>query len=90
MLDPPASRSQTVDLSALALANGLLPMVVINLCYLISATVGHIPLCFPYWEGCTSISAAGRYGLMYFMFKGTMIPAGALVCLGAWSREHGG
>ena len=41
-------------------------------------------LCFPYWEGCTSISAAGRYGLMYFMFKGTMIPAGVLVCFYWW------
>ena len=84
MVDPPASPSQTVELSALALANGLLPLVVINLCYLISATVGHIPLCFPYLEGCTSISAAGRYGLTYFLFKGTIIPAGALVCLYWW------
>jgi len=67
------------DLTWIALWTGLLPFVVINLAYVGSALGGHIPLCFPYLQGCTSISSAGRYGLSYFFFKAGIIPAAALL-----------
>ncbi len=78
-----ASQS-AVELSPLALVNALLPLVAINVCYVVSFSAEHIPACIPYWEGCTSISATGRYGAGYFIFKGTMIPAGVLLCLYWW------
>ncbi len=67
----------------LALWTGLLPFIVINLAYLGSAFDGHISACFPYLEGCTSISSAGRYGPSYYFFKAGMIPAAALLA-GFW------
>ncbi|MDH5277299.1 MAG: hypothetical protein OEW88_12825 [Gammaproteobacteria bacterium] len=66
-------------LSWVALATGLLPLVVVHTCYLISVQGGHIPGCVPYLSGCTSISAAGRYGTAYFVFKGGMIPAAVIM-----------
>ena len=73
-----------IHLSWLALINGLLPILAINGCYLLAASVGHIPLCIPYIEGCTSISASGRYGLAFFVFKATIIPAAVLMCTYWW------
>ncbi len=68
-----------LELGWLALWTGLLPFLVINAAYFGSATGGHIPLCFPYLEGCTSISSAGRYGLAYFFFKAGIIPSAVLL-----------
>lgn len=73
--------NERVGLGWLALWAGLLPFAVINLAYLGSALGGHIPLCFPYLEGCTSISSAGRYGLSYFFFKAGMIPSAVLLAV---------
>lgn len=47
--------------------------------YLTASAAGHIPSCMPYLTGCTSISASGRYGIAYFIFKATVIPAAALL-----------
>ncbi len=58
----------------LALLTGLLPLLVVNIAYMMSAGGGHIPQCIPYLQGCTSISAAGRYGISFFFFKAGMIP----------------
>jgi len=68
-----------ISLGWLALLTGLLPAIVIHGCYLTSALSGHIPLCIPYLSGCTSISASGRYGISYFMFKAGMLPAAVLL-----------
>jgi len=66
-------------MSGLALATAVLPLFVVNAAYLISIAGDHIPKCVPYLEGCTSVSAAGRYGLAYFFFKAGMIPAAVLL-----------
>ncbi|MDP2323820.1 MAG: hypothetical protein Q8N51_07300 [Gammaproteobacteria bacterium] len=62
-----------------ALAAGLLPLVVVHTCYVMAVQGGHVPGCIPYLSGCTSISAAGRYGTAYFFFKGGMIPAAVIM-----------
>jgi len=62
---------------------GLVPIVAIHSTYLVSALQGHVPWCFPYFESCTSISATGRHGAAYFLFKGTMIPA-AMLLMAFW------
>ncbi|MDA0978395.1 MAG: hypothetical protein O3B72_07555 [Proteobacteria bacterium] len=66
------------------LLTGLLPIIAIHLTYLVSAAEGFVPWCFPYFESCTSISATGRHGTAYFLFKATMIPAAMLLML-HWS-----
>jgi hypothetical protein len=78
-----ARKSGFNSMAWLALLTGLLPFCVVNLSYLGSASAGHVSWCFPYLQGCTSISAAGRYGLSYFFFKAGMIPA-ALVMGAFW------
>ena len=62
-----------------AAMTALVPIVAIHSTYLVSAFQGHVPWCFPYFESCTSISATGRHGAAYFLFKGTMIPAAMLL-----------
>jgi hypothetical protein len=69
----------SIAMAWLALATGILPLFVVNAAYLISIAGDHIPKCIPYIQGCTSISAAGRYGLAYFFFKAGMIPAAVLL-----------
>ena len=64
-----------VSVMPLGWAAALLPLVTIHVCFLVSVFEGHIDLCFPYWEGCSSISRAGRHGTAYFLFKGGMMPA---------------
>ncbi len=67
----------------LALATGLLPIIAIHTTYLVSASQGHVPWCFPYIDSCSSISATGRHGIAFFLFKGTMIPA-AMLLMAYW------
>lgn len=72
-------RSTSSSVQYLALMTGLLPIVAVHSTYLVSAAQGHVPWCFPYIESCTSISATGRHGVAFFLFKGTMIPAAILL-----------
>ncbi len=69
----------SMALTWLALAAGLLPVAVVHICYLISVQTGQVPGCVPYLSGCTSISAAGRHGTAFFLFKAGMIPAAVLM-----------
>jgi hypothetical protein len=48
---------------------GLAPLVGVHLAYLIAVDHGYLQLCVPYLEGCTSISATGRYPPASFLFK---------------------
>lgn len=73
-----AAESERMRLAWIALATGLVPILVVHLCYAVSVQAGLIPGCVPYFSGCTSISAAGRHGAGYFLFKGGMIPAATL------------
>ena len=47
--------------------------------YLLSINEGFVEACFPYVDGCTSISKTGRFGNAYFVFKALMMPAGSLM-----------
>ena len=49
--------------------------------YAASAWGGHVPECVPHFVGCASISASGRHGGGFFIFKATMIPAAALLTI---------
>ncbi len=60
----------------LALANFLLPLLTVHVCYVLAASHGHVPWCIPYLDDCTSISATGRSMPEYLVFKLGMISAG--------------
>lgn len=65
----------------LAWACALLAISVTHAAYLISAQQGYVPWCWPYWDGCTSISRAARHGDANLLFKLVMLPVSGLI---AW------
>jgi Frag1/DRAM/Sfk1 family len=72
----------------LALAAALVPLLTIHITFAVSVLEGHVELCIPYWDSCTSISRTGRYGTSYFIFKGTMLPAAVLGILFWWLNSR--
>ena len=67
-----------MSIRLIPLFTGLLPILAVHTTYLVSASEGYVAWCFPYIESCASISATGRYGSAFFIFKATVIPAAAL------------
>ena len=65
----------------IALLTALIPTLTVNLCYVISSSQGHVPACVPYFEGCTSISSAGRHGISYSLFKLGMASSAVLLVM---------
>ena len=63
----------------LPLSIGLLAIFSGNLTFLLSVNEGFIEICFPYFDGCSSISKAGRKGLAANFFKLTIIPVMTLL-----------
>ncbi|MGB5324257.1 MAG: hypothetical protein WBN40_02380 [Pseudomonadales bacterium] len=70
-----------MPLRYLAIAVAFLPFLAANLAYLLSAWQGYVDWCLPYVHGCASISAAGRHGAAYFVFKALMLPSTVLMML---------
>ena len=68
---------------ALPLLTGLAPLIGINVAYWIGANADVIPSCIPYIEGCTSISATGRYPPGDRLFRAVMLPQAVLLA-GTW------
>jgi hypothetical protein len=61
-------------LRALPLLTGLLPIIAVFSSYGIAASAGNVPSCNPFLDGCTSVSATGRYPPSSYLFKGAMLP----------------
>lgn len=61
----------------------VIPIVSVNAAYLISLTAGQVDACFPYLDGCTSISRAARQEPAIHLFRATMIPV-ALIMAAVW------
>jgi hypothetical protein len=78
---PPSRPPTTLDPATLALLCGLGPILTVHACFALSASAGFVPTCVPYLDGCTSISAAGRHGWAYFLFKAGMLPSAALIVI---------
>jgi hypothetical protein len=68
-------------LRILPLVTGLLPIVAIHASLFLAINAGVIPACIPYFEGCASISATGRYEPAVFVFKPVMTVEAALLIL---------
>lgn len=63
----------------LALACWLLPTLVVIICYVISISLDQVPRCVPFFEGCTSISAASRQIPSLYLFRSVMLPMTGLL-----------
>ena len=70
-----------MPLRTLPLLICLLPIIAANLSLLWSQNLGLVPVCNVYLEGCTSISAAGRYEPVIFFFRAVFIPTAVLMML---------
>ena len=75
-------------LLAVAILAGVVPVVGVNIAFWLAATAGHIPSCFVYLEGCTSVSATGRQLPESLVFKGTMLPTAMLILLYLYAARH--
>ena len=58
---------------------GILAILSGNLVFFISSNEGFVESCFPYIEGCASISKSGRNGLSAILFKLTILPVMTLL-----------
>jgi hypothetical protein len=70
-------------LRALPLLTGLIPIIAVFTSYWIAASTGNVPSCNPFVDGCTSVSATGRYAPASYLFKGSMLPQSIILC-GYW------
>jgi len=68
-------------LRLLPLITGFAPIFAAHVSYLIGIRAGVLRACMPYIEGCTSISATGRYPPASFLFKAVMMPEAILLAL---------
>ncbi|KAF0192661.1 MAG: hypothetical protein FD165_431 [Gammaproteobacteria bacterium] len=83
-----------MELRTLPLVTGLLPIGAVISAYLIAAYFGHVPSCVPLFDGCTTISSAGRDAPESLLFRATMIPTAMLLMLywrlaGEWLIRSG-
>lgn len=78
----------------IALACWLLPSLAVLLTYTISSSLDQVPDCFPFFEGCTSISGAARRDPSIHLFRAMMLPTATLIAaywllVRAWLRHLG-
>lgn len=59
----------------------VLPLLTMHLCHWINWRAAILPGCAVYWQGCVSISAAGRYPPANHLFDAVMTPMGLLLAL---------
>jgi hypothetical protein len=73
------------NMLALPLWAAIVPFVTFNVCYLIAASLEHVPACFPYLSGCTSVSSAGRMAPESLILRAGMLPTAVVLAL-FWYR----
>lgn len=75
---PLAGPGSVLPLWPLALLAGALPLVATLVAWGLSTAQGLIPACFPFVDGCVSVSRSARHGLPNHLFRAVMLPAAAL------------
>jgi len=63
----------------LALVCWVVPTLAVVITYTISASTGQVPTCFPFLEGCTSISGAARRDPSIHVFRAMMLPTASVI-----------
>jgi hypothetical protein len=66
-----------MDLRWFAWLTVLVPVAAAHLAYVVAGFEGHVYWCVPYWDGCTSISRAGRHGTSNHLFRALVLPHAA-------------
>jgi len=61
----------------------IVPLVTINVCYLVAVDLEHVRACIPYLDGCTAVSSTGRKVPESLIFKAGFLPT-ALVLAVFW------
>ena len=68
-----------------ALAAGLISITAVHLAYTLNFALTDLEACWPYWEGCLSVSRAVRSGPGLWLFKIAAVPmAGAMILAWLW------
>jgi hypothetical protein len=80
--------TRDIRVEPIAWLAAIVPFIAGNLAYLISAAQDVVPWCFPYLDGCTSISRAARGGIANPIFRGIMLPYAMLLLLYWWLAAH--
>jgi len=73
------------NLLALPLWAAVVPLVTVNVCYVVAIGLDHLPACIPYLTGCTSVSSTGRIAPESLIFRAGMLPSALIVVL-FWHR----
>lgn len=81
------TRAHIHSTRVIALTIGLLPILAINLAYIIAVASDTVPECIPYLDGCTSISSTGRKPPSSYVFKPALSLSAALMIL-FWFRSN--
>lgn len=66
-------------LRILPIVVGLLPIVTVFTCYSIAIDTAGLPVCNPFLDGCTSVSATGRHPPASYLFRAAMLPQSILL-----------
>lgn len=74
-----STASRGLPVWPLAWACGVVPALAVVACTMLSMHQGLVPSCVPFVDGCTTVSATGRHGAPYFIFKALVIPGGVLL-----------
>lgn len=77
----PSRPHRPIGLGWLAWLTGLLPILGVTASAWIAMEQGLVPACNPFFEGCTSISATGRYFPASLAFRASLLPASALTVI---------
>jgi hypothetical protein len=62
-----------------ALISWLVPSAAVLIAYLVSSSLGQVPSCIPFLEGCTSISGAARRDPSIHIFRALVLPASTVI-----------
>jgi hypothetical protein len=63
----------------IALISWLLPSTAVLVTYWVSSSLGQVPTCIPFFEGCTSISGAARRDPSIHIFRAMMLPTATVI-----------
>ncbi len=66
----------------------LWPILIVHAALALSVVEQHVPLCNPYWDGCTSISRAGRHGWANHLFRGALLPYTVPLAIYWWLNQR--
>ena len=78
----------------IALLAVALPFLSIGISYGLSVAGGHVPLCIPWFEGCSTITATGVYYPAAYVFRAGLISTAVIAiiwwyCVRAWLESVG-